>query len=724
MHPLSLQMISKTAALGLLCRILMTSIPGVVAAGDSGSAPPSKASRDADWPVYLGNKERSLYSTLQQIHRTNVAQLKVAWTYDTGEKGEYQANNLIIRGVLYTATPSRRIIALEAATGRELWIWNPSSEKPGSAGARQRGLVYWENASGGEQRLLTAAGPYLFALDPKSGTLIRDFGQNGSVRLGASIDPQNPPNVSLNTPGIIHKDLLILGGVGGPGAVRALDVRTGERRWIFHLIPRPGEFGHDTWPPEAYKTATGLMPWPGQSLDEKRGIVYVATKTAEPDFYGGERHGMNLFANCLVALDAATGKRLWHFQIVHHDLLDKDLPCPPVLLTVTHRGRKIDAVAQGTKHGLLFVFNRVTGEPLWPVEERAVPQSTLRGEQSWPTQPFPTMPPPLMRQQYTEAEVSNISPETEIMTRDRIRASPNFGPFPAPSLNETIMFPGFDGGMEWGGGAADPEGNYYVNINEMPWILQMVETRHADGSPLARGEREYMLYCAACHGLDKTGNLAGGFPPLIDVIKRRPRDQIALITKQGAGRMPAFDMIPELQREAILDYVLGESPAPAPQGAEAAAAAKKKGPEYAFGGFRRWLDPSGYPAIRPPWGTLNAVDLNTGQIKWKVPLGEYRELTARGIPPTGTENYGGPVVTAGGLLFIGASADETMRAFDTRTGNVLWQASLPFSGNATPSTYMVQGRQFVVISAGGGKSGRPAGGHLVAFALPEPLTRP
>ncbi len=725
MHPLLVQMITKKAAALLCCQILGTSV-AVVGAEASRGAPPTNASYDADWAVYLGNKERSLYSTLQQINRSNVAELKVAWTYDTGEKGEYQANNLIIRGVLYTATPSRRIVALDAATGRELWIWDPATEKPGSAGARQRGLVYWENSSGGEQRLLTAAGPYLFALDPKTGTLIPSFGQNGSIRLGASIDAQNPPNISLNTPGIIYKDLLILGGVGGPGAVRALDVRTGERRWIFHLIPRPGEVGHDTWPPEAYKTATGLMPWPGQSLDEKRGIVYVATKTAEPDFYGGERHGMNLFANCLVALDATTGKRLWHFQIVHHDLLDKDLPCPPILLTVTHRGQKIDAVAQGTKHGLLFVFNRVTGEPLWPVEERAVPQSDLHGEKSWPTQPFPTKPPPFMRQQYTEADVSTISPETQIMTLDRIRASPNFGPFPTPSLNETIMFPGFDGGMEWGGGAADPEGNYYVNINEMPWILQMVETRHADGSPLARGEKEYMIYCAACHGLDKKGNLAGGFPSLIDVIQRRPRDQIALITKQGAGRMPAFDAILEPQREAILDYVLGESPTPAPNGAGATTTATtaRKAPEYAFGGFRRWLDKEGYPAIRPPWGTLNAVDLNTGQIKWKVPLGEYRELTARGIPPTGTENYGGPVVTAGGLLFIGASADETFRAFDTSTGSILWQASLPFSGNATPSTYMVHGRQFVVISAGGGKSGRPAGGHLVAFSLPEPLTRP
>ncbi len=682
---------------------------------------------NVDWSAYLGGKGRNLYSPLRQINRTNVTQLTVAWTYDTGDKGEYQANNLIINGVLYTPSPSRKIIALDAATGRELWKWDPATERSGSGGGRQRGLVYWQSKSGEDQRLFTAVGNYLFALNPKTGTPIRTFGENGSIHLGTGLDPESLPSVGLNTPGVIHKDFLIIGGLGGPGAVRAFDVRSGKLAWIFHLIPRPGEVGYETWPKDAYKTATGLMPWSGQSLDEKRGIVYIATKTAEPDFYGGERHGMNLFANCLVALDANTGKRLWHYQIVHHDLLDKDLPCPPVLLTVKHNGRKVDAVAQGTKHGLVFVFDRVTGVPLWPVEEKPVPQSELRGEQAWPTQPFPTKPAPLMRQGYTEADISITSPEAKAMTLDRLRASPNFGPFPAPSLKETIMFPGFDGGMEWGGGAADPEGIYYVNLNEMPWVMQMVETRHADGSALVRGEREYMLYCAPCHGLDKRGNLAGGFPSLIDVIKRRPRDQIAQLTRQGAGRMPAFDQIPEAQRDAILDYVLGAAPLSASrreEGLGAPSAAPDKLPPYAFGGFRRWLDQEGYPAIKPPWGTLNAVDLNTGEIKWKVPLGEYAKLKARGLPATGTENYGGPVVTAGGLIFIGATADETIRAFDKDTGAILWQSPLPFGGNATPSVYMVNGRQYVVISAGGGKSGRPAGGKLVAFALPNPPLKP
>ena len=668
--------------------------------------------QNADWPVYLGGKGRSLYSSLRQINRDNVSQLKVAWIYETGDKGEYQANNLIVDGILYTPSPKRKVIALDAATGRELWKWDPADERSGKGRGRQRGLVYWENDTGGERRLFTGVGGYLFALDAKTGETVRDFGENGSVNLRSG----------LNTPGVVYRDLLILGGVGGKGAVRALDVRTGAQRWIFHLIPRPGEAGYDTWPKDAYQTATGVMPWCGQSLDEKRGIVYIATKTAEPDFYGGRRHGKNLFANCVLALNASTGERLWHFQIVHHDLLDKDLPCPPVLLTVNQGGEKIDVVAQGTKHGRVFVFNRVTGEPLWPIEEKPVPSSDLRGEKAWPTQPFPTRPPPLMRQRYTEADISNISPETRQLTLDRIVASPNFGAFPAPSLNETVMFPGFDGGMEWGGAAADPDGIYYVNINEMPWLLQMVETRRADGSKLIPGERDYMIYCGACHGLDKKGNLAAEFPPLIDVAQRKTRAEIEQITRQGGGRMPGYATMPEAKRTASLDYELNAEPPSASRkeaGAATSSAANGEAPAYAFGGFRRWLDNEGYPAIKPPWGTLNAVDLNTGEIKWKVTLGEYPELTARGIPPTGTENYGGPLVTASGLLFIGATADETFRVFDKETGKILWQTKLPFGGNATPSTYMINGRQYVVISAGGGKSGRPRGGSLVAFALPD-----
>ncbi len=682
--------------------------------------------RQADWPTYLGNKARNLYSPLAQIDRSNVARLEMAWSYDTGEKAPYQTNNLILGRVLYTVAPaSRRVIALDATSGRELWIWDGG--RPGQVGAarQSRGLVYWQNEQGGERRLFSAEGSYLYAIDPATGETIRSFGEDGAAHLGTGFDDLGTTAVNYNTPGVIYRDLLIFGvSAGSPRGIRAMDTRTGKIRWHFHTAPLPGEFGYDTWPAGYDRSSISANDWSGQALDEARGIVYASTKTAAPDFLGANRQGQNLFANCIIALDAATGKRLWHFQIVHHDLLDKDLPCAPVLLTVTHGGRKIDAVAQGTKHGLLFVFDRLTGEPLWPIEERPVPPSDLVGERAWPTQPFPTKPAPLMRQFYTEADVSTISPEAQALTLARIRNSPNFGPFPAPSLRESIMFPGYNGGMEWGGGAADPDGIYYVNVNEVPWFLQMVETRNPDGSPLAPGEQDYRGLCAACHGLDRKGNPSIGFPSLIDVGLRRTRADIERLLAQGAGMMPPFDRLRETQRRAVIDFMLGVPPAAGRAAKAPAAAAEQTYPRYAFAGFRKFIDQQGYPAIKPPWGTLNAVDLNTGEIKWKVPLGEYAELTARGIPQTGTENYGGPVVTAGGLLFIGATADQMIRAFDKDTGHVLWQAKLPFGGIATPSTYQVDGRQYVVIAAGGSRWGGPLGGMLVAFALPQTLVAP
>lgn len=666
-----------------------------------------KQSSDEDWAVYLGDKARTHYSTLNQIDKDNVADLEVAWTFDTGEKGELQANPIIIDGVLYTVSPRRTVVALNAASGREIWRFSPGSEVEAFIGGRQRGLVYWEE--GEERRLFTSAGGRLFALEVETGEIVRSFGENGSIEL------------RFNTPGVIYKDLLICGVLVNeqtPGSIRAFDVRTGEQKWIFNTIPRPGEYGYHSWPPEAYKTIGGASDWSGQSLDEERGILYVSTETAGPDFYGGARHGANLFANSVIALDATSGERLWHYQIVHHDLLDKDLPQPPNLITVTHNGRKIDAVAQGTKHGLLYVFDRETGEPLWPIYEQPVPASDLVGEAAWPTQPIPSKPPPLMRQRYTEDDVSDISPEAQALTADRLRRSGSEGPFPAPSLNETIMFPGFDGGFEWGGSAVDPDGILYANINEIPWILQMIENRHPDGSPMTRGERQYRVQCSTCHGIDLLGDPAGGIPPLIKLSERKGKDEVEQIIKDGGGRMPAFDTMGQGQLDALVDFLYGDEQASA-SNSSAGAQAESTTPPYSMTGFRRWFDDEGYPAIKPPWGTLNAVDLNTGEILWKVPLGEYAELTERGIPPTGTENYGGPVITASGLLFIGATADAKFRAFDTKTGKVLWQAELPYAGFATPSTYMVNGTQHVVISAGGGKVNTPAGGSIVAFALPK-----
>ncbi|MDZ4701651.1 MAG: carboxylesterase family protein [Rhodothermales bacterium] len=665
-----------------------------------------------DWAVYLGDKGRTHYSPLDQITPENVASLKVAWSYDTGEQSEFQANPIVIDGVLYTATPGRQVLALDAATGLERWRFNPTSVHPGPLGSRQRGVVYYNDGVNG--RIFSSAGGHLYALDARTGQLVSDFGVNGSIPF------------TQNTPGVIYGDLLIVSptvGERSPGSVQAYDARTGEKVWHFNLIPRPGEYGYRSWPAEAHKVIGGGSDWSGSALDEARGILYASTETAGPDFYGGERHGMNLFANSVVALDARTGKRLWHFQVVHHDVLDKDLPSPPTLLTVTHDGRRIDALAQGTKHGLLFVFDRVTGEPLWPIEERPVPQSTLPGEQLWPTQPFPTWPAPLMRQQYTADDISNISPEATALTAERLALSGSFGPFAAPELKESIFFPGYDGGFEWGGSAADLDGIFYTNVNEIPWFLQMIETKRPDGSPVPPGEMTYMANCASCHGFDRTGDPASGFPSLLDLEGRKTRDEVTAVLTSGLGRMPAFTLR-ENQQKLLLDFLYGvEVPPPPPPPADQSIDPHQQLDDavpYTFAGFKRWFDAEGYPAIKPPWGTLNAVDLNTGELLWKVPLGEYPELTARGIPPTGTENYGGPVVTASGLLFIGATADGMFRAFDKKTGEILWQTKLPFSGTATPSTYRVHGKQYVVIAAAGGKSKAPGGtGRIVAFALPE-----
>ena len=669
----------------------------------------------ANWAYYLGHPTSNQYSLLDQINIDNVDQLEVAWTYDTKDSANYQVNNLIIDGRLYTATPKSRVIALDGATGQHLWTFNPDDIHNNLADGDQRGVMYWQDGDNG--RILTMKGTYLFMLDAITGQLVPSFGQNGWIHLGEGLDVAKTPKVYLNTPGQIYRDLLITGvnvAENVPGAIRAFDLHTGKRQWIFHTLPRPGEFGSETWPDGYLEKTGGASDWSGLAIDTLRGIVYSSTETAGPDFYGGDRYGENLFANSLIALNANTGERLWHQQLVHHDLWDLDNPSPPTLLTVNYEGKKVDVVAQGTKMGLLFVFDRVTGEPLWPIEERPIERSRIAEVQTWPTQPFPTQPPPLIRQEYTEDDFSNISPRATQISEEVFKQSGNYGAYPPPSLDQTIMFPGYDGGMEWGGSAADPEGILYVNVNEIPWFYQLVPTVQEDGSPLAYGEKLYRVHCASCHGIDRKGNPSGGFPALNDAKERLNKALIMHFIANGGGRMPAFHQLSQERQEAITDYLLDIKSIDSKKIYD-----EKEDVPYVFRGFQRWVDDEGYPAIKPPWGTLNAVDLNTGNIKWKVPLGEFEELSQRGLPITGTENYGGPVVTAGGVIFIGATSDSKFRVFDKANGKELWQYDLPFDGHSTPSTYLVNGKQYVVISAGGSKMKPVHGGMLVAFSLPD-----
>jgi quinoprotein glucose dehydrogenase len=686
-----------------------------------------------EWRVYHGDKAGTHYSALDQINVDNVEDLEVAWTFSTGDltarRSEIQCNPIIVETRLYCTSAQGKAFAVHAATGELLWMYDPFEGIAGAPGTN-RGVVYWDDG-GEDKRILFAAGSMLHAIDAMTGEPIEQFGMSGRVDLKQGLGREvDDLYVAANTPGIIYGDLIIQGTRVGealpaaPGHIRAYDVRTGEMAWIFHTIPQPGEFGYETWPPEAYTYIGGANNWSGMSLDEERGIVFVPTGSAAFDFHGGNRLGENLFANSVIALDAATGERVWHYQTVRHDIWDYDLPAPPNLVTIRRDGRWVDAVAQITKTGHIFVFDRDTGEPLFPIEEVEVPPSDLIGEVAWSTQPLPVIPAPFQRQEFTEAMITKLSPESHAAVLERFRQSRAGGIFIPPSVGGTVVFPGFNGGAEWGGASFDVQsGILYVNSTEMPWLMTMVGIPPEDEDSGSIGERVYTLNCASCHGADRGGDAQGVFPSLQGVASRYNREEIAEIIGAGRGFMPSFGHLSDTHREALVSFLLdpaeggvGPSAAPAPESPQEASGAAVP---YTHTGYHRFLDPNGYPAIEPPWGTLSAIDLSTGAHLWTVPLGEFEELTAAGLPPTGTENYGGSIVTAGGLLFIGATADEKFRAFDKRTGEVLWETDLPAGGYATPATYEIDGKQFVVIAAGGGKMGTPSGDQYVAFALPD-----
>jgi quinoprotein glucose dehydrogenase len=667
-----------------------------------------------DWPSYGGSPANHHYSPLAQINRRNVRQLSVAWSFDTQEEGGLQTSPLIIEGNLYGLTPAQKVFALDAATGKLLWKFD--SGVP--AKQVNRGLAYWSDGKK-DRRILVGIANFLYAIDAPTGRVISSFGSGGRIDLreGLGREPASQQSIALTSPGIVYKDLIIVGGrnpetlPAPPGDVRAFDVRTGRVRWTFHTIPHPGESGYSTWPKDAWKTSGAANNWTGFALDAERGMVYLPTGSAAFDFYGGDRWGDDLFADCLIALNAQTGERIWHFQGVHHDIWDRDFPSPPALVTVRHEGKKVDAIAQTTKQGFVYLFDRTTGKALFPIQNQKYPNSTVPGEAAASEQPLPTMPAPFSRQRLTEDLLTTRTPEAHQWALENFRKFRSQGQFVPFSLGkDTVVFPGFDGGGEWGGPAVDPEtGILYVNANDIAWTGALAENS-GDDNP----KSIYMSQCSVCHGEDR-----GGSPPsppsLIGVTHRLSPREIATTVRNGRGRMPGFPHLADDQVSSLIEFLAtGESKEMT--GSEALPPAMK----YRFTGYRRFLDPDGYPAVTPPWGTLSAIDLNTGAYAWKIPLGEYPELAAAGLRNTGTENYGGPIVTAGGLLLIGATNfDNKFRAFDKATGELLWETSLPFSGNATPATYEIQGRQFVVIAAGGGKNPKTqSGGVYVAFALP------
>jgi quinoprotein glucose dehydrogenase len=667
-----------------------------------------------DWRVTGGEPGNTRYSALVQINRGNVARLTAAWTYHTGDmppdsRSEIQATPIVVDGVLYATTPALAAIALRADNGTLLWRFDPFAHRTRESHVN-RGVTYW---SGGDGRIFFAAGRRLYALDARTGIPIPTFGDSGSIDLGAGLSRDvTGAYLVATSPGVVYKDVLIWGtrvgeGEGSaPGDVRAYDARTGRIRWTFHTIPQPGEFGYDTWPADAWRTAGGANSWAGMTVDVERGVVYIPTGSATPDFYGGARVGANLFANSLIALDAQTGKRLWHFQTVHHDLWDRDLPAAPNLITVARDGRRVDAIAQITKSGFVFLFDRASGSPLFPVEERRVPASDLRGEQAWPTQPFPLKPAPFARQAITETDVNAAGLE-------RFRTLRHNALFTPPSREGTVVLPGFDGGGEWGGAAVDPEtGVLFVSASDVPWIAAMRESAQIPPQTTAprAGAAVYAVACASCHGADKRGRERA--PSLVGVGTRLSAEQLQQVIERGRGFMPSFANLPEEEKRAVITYLGGRLVDGASE-----ARAQAQAP-YEFVGYERWRDSGGFPAIKPPWGTLSAIDLNSGEYRWRIPLGEFSALTAKGVPMTGTELYGGPIVTAGGIVFIAATQDAKFRAFDKTTGALLWEATLPAAGYATPSTFAVGGRQYVVIAAGGGKLGSQSGDAYVAYALP------
>ncbi len=679
------------------------------------------------WTVYRGDAASTGYSSLDQINRENVADLKQVWIFDPQDAPDnarlpkYECNPIIVDKVLYATSARHHVYAIDAVSGEKIWSFDPFNGEKG--GGIKRGVTYWEQED--DRRILFTAGEYLYALNADSGIPIEGFGQAGRVPLDEGLG-RDPDSVWVipTSPGIVYENLLILGSEvselydAAPGDIRAFNILTGELVWTFHTIPHPGETGYDTWPDGAWKYAGGANNWGGMSLDNKRGMVFAPLGSPSYDYYGENRLGMNLFGNSIVALEAATGKLVWYFQTVHHDLWDYDLPAPPSLITVQKDGKSIDALAQTTKSGFLFVLDRETGESLFPIEERPVPSSHIPGEEAWPTQPIPLKPRPYARQSITENDLTAFTPEDHQFLLQQFREFRFQGLYTPPDTSATLMVPGSRGGSEWGGAAFDPEtGVIYLNSNESPEIARMIigeQPRSYRGStPYQRGKRFYQNYCAACHGDDLAG-MQPDFPSLKSIKERMSKEQVLQRIANGANKMPAFSSVLQGNEEEIIAFLFDLKEQESIENSEQT---KKESGPFNITAYSHFRDASRRPAIKPPWGTLNAIDLNTGDYLWRIPLGDHPELRQPGAAPTGSENYGGSVVTAGGLLFIGATRDQMFRAFDKENGELLWEVEADGGAYATPATFQIDGVQYLVIAVSA--SDQYPSGHLRAYALED-----
>jgi quinoprotein glucose dehydrogenase len=690
-----------------------------------------------DWPVYGGNKAGNRYSHLTQINLTNVKDLKVAWIYNSetdsakAVHSEMECQPIVVNGIMYATSPTLKLFALNASSGKKIWEFDPFKNiRPKITTCR--GVVYWKN--GPDERIFYSAGSTLYAINASTGLPVESFGLSGIIDLHIGLDINYTVNnlyVAATSPGAIYKNTLILGsavsegGDAAPGYVRGFDAITGKLNWVFHTVPLPGEFGYETWPKDAYKKIGAANNWSGLTVDEKRGTVYLGTGSPAADFYGGGREGTNLFANCILALDAETGKLKWYYQIIHHDLWDRDIPCPPNLATILINGEKTDVVIQVTKDGLVYMLNRDSGKSLFPILEKKVSSKGLPGEFPWPVQNFPVKPLPLSNQVFSEKDITDLSPGSHDYIKKLFDSTEHSDKFTPPSEKGTLLY-GYSGGAEWGGNAVDTAGILFQNANNGLWKLQMeytVASLHETESS-SGGQRLYIAYCSSCHGKDKKGNGAE-IPGLLQTRMHLNAAEINNILLEGRRRMPAFSQLSSEERKTIIQILTnGKTTANPPEkkNTQTELMSKKKTdfpyiPSYRSKLWVKVFDQQGYPGIKPPWGTLNAIDMKTGEYLWRVSLGEYPELTKKGIPVTGTENYGGPVVTLGGLVFIAATRDEKIRAFNKKTGQMVWEYTLPAAGFATPITYEVNGKQYIAIAAGGGR-GLKSSSSYIAFSLP------